>query len=84
VRSALRPGEIFATLSPTSSRLSAKMGRWALAAELEVNDFFRAGEGRFVGDGDPFPIDQDPEVGVGSVPYPLDFDEMVSVYSFHN
>jgi len=60
------------------------MGRWPLASELEVNDLFRAGEGRFVGDGDPFPVDWDPEVGVGSVPYPPDFDEMVSVFSFHN
>jgi hypothetical protein len=32
-------------------------GRWALASELEVNDLFRAGEGRFVGDGNPFPVD---------------------------
>jgi len=40
-----------------SSRLSAEMGRWPLASELEVNDLFRAGEGRFVGDGDPFPVD---------------------------
>jgi hypothetical protein len=32
-------------------------GRWAVASELEVNDLFRAGEGRFVGDGNPFPVD---------------------------
>jgi hypothetical protein len=66
------------------SWLSAEVGRWALASELEVNDLFRAGEGRFVGDGDPFPVDYNPEVGVGSVPYPPDFDKMVSLYSFHN
>ena len=40
-----------------SSRLNGEIGRWALASELEVNDLFRAVEGRFVGDGDPFPVD---------------------------
>ena len=40
-----------------SSRLNGEIGRWALASELEVNDLFRAVEGRFVGDGDPFPVE---------------------------
>jgi len=41
---------------PFSSRLNVEIRRWALASELEVNDLFRAGEGRFGGDGDPFPV----------------------------
>jgi hypothetical protein len=41
---------------PFSRRLNGEIRRWALTSELELNDLFRAGEGRFVGDGDPFPV----------------------------
>jgi hypothetical protein len=40
-----------------SSRLSAEMGRWALASELEVNDLLSAGKRRFVGNGDSLSVD---------------------------